>query len=182
MTSSVSTRPVYTRPRPVPGEGPKPSIENEPELQSQAEPSVKPWTVVVGWAVLLAVLVAVSAGFGNSPIVLEISGGAVAIVLAVAGAVWLDHRFRPQTNVFRLPVRLGGPFLFAVAVTVAGLALAFGEFMLMLAVVPLAGAIGLEIAARHQARDRKITDRQTMDRQAMDRQTRAVATGGRGLR
>jgi hypothetical protein len=56
-----------------------------------------------------------------------------------------------RRTVFGLPVRLGGGFLFAVAATVAWLSLAFGEFMFMLAVVPFAGAVGLQVAAwRHR--------------------------------
>jgi hypothetical protein len=104
------------------------------------------------WAVLLGVLAAVGGAMGNSAVVAGISGGAAGLVLVVAGAVWLDHRLRPYQGACRLPVRLGGVFLFAVTAAVAWLALAFGEFMLMLAVIPLAGAIGLEAAACRHAR------------------------------
>lgn len=114
--------------------------------------SITPPAVVALWAALLAVLVAVSAAMGNSPVVLEISGGAAVLVLVIAGAVWLDQRLRPARGAYRLPVRLGGVFLFAVTALTAWLALAFGQFMLYLAVIPLTGAVGLEVAARRYAR------------------------------
>jgi hypothetical protein len=101
---------------------------------------------------LLGLLAVVSAAMGNSIVVLEISGGAAAVVLAIAGAVWLDHRLRPYRGVYRLPVRLGGTFLFAVTALTAWLSLAFGQYLLYLAVVPLVGAVGLETAARRHPR------------------------------
>lgn len=139
MTTSVSTPRQPVR------------HEADPDPDPDAKGSLRPWTVVTIWAVLLGLLAAVSAGFGNNPVVLAISGGAAALILVLAGIVWLDHRFRPRRTVFGLPVRLGGGFLFAVAATVAWLSLAFGEFMFMLAVVPFAGAVGLQVAAwRHR--------------------------------
>jgi hypothetical protein len=89
---------------------------------------------------------------GNNLVVLEISGGAAVLVLVIAGAVWLDHRLRPYRGVYSLPVRLGGTFLFAVTAETAWLALAFGQYMLYFAVIPLTGAIILETAARRRAR------------------------------
>lgn len=144
------TAPVPTRPR-VPG-GPGSDRQNEPVFHPAGQAALKPWAVVAIWAGLLAVLAAVGAGFGNSAVVLEISGSAAGLVLAIAVAAWLDLRFRPYRGVLGLPVRLGGVFLFAVAAAVALLALAFGQFMLMLAAVPLAGATGMEIAARRRGR------------------------------
>lgn len=96
---------------------------------------------------LLGILAAVSAAMGNNLVVLEISGGAALLVLVIAGAVWLDQRLRPYRGVYRLPVRIGGAFLFAVTALTAWLGLAFGQYMLYLAAVPLTGAVGLEIAA-----------------------------------
>jgi hypothetical protein len=150
MTASRPAGPVPTDPRPVPGDGPQPDIPIELANLPANRPSVRPWTVVAFWAVLLGILAAVGGAMGNSAVVAGISGGAAGLVLIVAGVVWLDHRLRPHQDTYRLPVRLGGVFLFAVTAAVAWLALAFGEFMLMLAVIPLAGAVGLEIAARRR--------------------------------
>ena len=139
MTTSTPTRqpPAYAQP--------------EPDPDPDAQGSLRPWTVVTIWAVMLGLLAAVSAGFGNNLVVLAISGGAAVLVLLVAGTVWLDHHFRPYRTVFGLPARLGGTFLFAVTATVAWMSLAFGEVMLLLAVVPFVGAVGLHIAAwRHR--------------------------------
>lgn len=142
MTTSVSAQRQQGRDEPAP--------EPDPDPDPDAKGSLRPWTVVTIWALLLGLLAAVSAGFGNNLVVLEISGGAAAAILVLAGTVWLDHRFRPRRTVFGLPVRLGGVLLFAVTATTAWLALAFGEVMLMLAVIPFAGAVGLEISAwRH---------------------------------
>lgn len=151
MTAPVSTQPpAAARPPAAPG-GDRPG---QPSPRDQAQPGPQPWTIVAIWGVFLAILSAVGAAMGNSLVVLEISGGAATGVLAIAGAVWLDHRLRPSRGVYSLPVRLGGTFLFAVTADMAWMALAFGEVMLMLAVVPLAGAIGLEIAARRARRHR----------------------------
>jgi len=112
---------------------------------------LRPWAVVATWAVLLGLLVAVSARFGNIAVVLEISGGAAALVLVLAGSVWLAQRFRPRRAMLGVPSLLGVVFLFALTMTVAWLALAFGAFMLMIAAVPFVAAIHLEIAVRRQA-------------------------------
>jgi predicted lysophospholipase L1 biosynthesis ABC-type transport system permease subunit len=113
---------------------------------------VRPWLVVAGWGVLLGALAGISAAMGNSMVVLEISGGAAVLALAIAGALWLDERLRPSRGVFIMPVRLGGTFLFAVTAMTAWLSLAFGQYVLYLAVVPLTGAVLLEAAARRRPR------------------------------
>lgn len=156
MTTRVSPGPLFENQRPVPGGPvtgqPVRGRPDDPRRVHREGSSLAPWTVVAVWAVLLGILAAVGAAMGNNLVVLEISGGAAVLVLAIAGAVWLDHRLRPNRGVYSLPVRLGGTFLFAVTALTAWLALAFGQYMLYLAAVPLAGAVGLEIAARRGAR------------------------------
>jgi hypothetical protein len=135
----------------APTRRPPAQVQPEPDNDPDAKGTLHPWTVLAIFAVLLGVLVSVSAGFGNDPVVLAISGSSAGLVLLLAAAVWLDHRFRPRRTVFGLPVRIGGAFLFAVAAAAGWMSLAFGEFMAMIAVVPLIGAIGLQIAAwRHR--------------------------------
>jgi len=112
------------------------------------------WAVMAIWAVLLGVLVATDAGFGNDALVLEVSGSSAGFVLLLAGAVWLDRRLRPPRGYLRYPTRTGGVFLFAVAATLAWLSLAFGAWTIYLAVVPFTAAVGLEAAARRQRRQR----------------------------
>ncbi len=110
--------------------------------------------MVAIWGTLLALLTAVGAGFGNSALVLEISGSAAGFVLLLAAAVWLDRRLHPRTGWLRQPVRAGGVLMLAVTAMLAWLGLAFGTWLVMVAVVPLTAAIGLEIAARRDARAR----------------------------
>ena len=153
MTTRVSAGPVSGNPRP--GTPDPSSIPNDQGRLPEESASPAPWTVVAAWAALLSILVAVSAAMGGSQVVLEISGGAAVLVLVIAGAVWLDHRLRPYRGTYSMPVRLGGTFLFAVTALTAWLALAFGQFMLYFAVIPLIGAVGLEIAARHHPRWRR---------------------------
>lgn len=149
MTIHVS--PLSHDQRPLPG-APVSGIPGDRGRSPRDSTSLAPWAIVAIWAVLLGILAAVSAAMGNNMVVLEISGGAAVLVLVVAGAVWLDQRLRPHRGVYSQPVRIGGVFLFAVTAVTAWLALAFGQFMLYLAAVPLAGALGLEIAARRHAR------------------------------
>jgi thiol:disulfide interchange protein len=120
--------------------------------------------VVAIWGTLLAVLAVVGAGFGNSALVLEISGSAAGLVLLLAAAVWLDRRLRPRTGWLRQPVRAGGVLMLAVTVMLAWLGLAFGAWLVMVAVVPLTAAIGLEIAARRDARARAAAARTVRQR------------------
>lgn len=144
---------VAAKPQPAPGAG-EPVTPNEPGILPEDQPALRPWAVVAGWAVLLGVLSAVGAAFGNNAVVEEISGGAAGLALVIAAAVWLDLRLRPNRGVLALPVRLGGVVLFAVAACLVLLGLAFGEFMPMIAAVPLAAGIGVEIAARRAMRAR----------------------------
>jgi predicted lysophospholipase L1 biosynthesis ABC-type transport system permease subunit len=135
----------------TPTRRPPAHVPPEPDPDPDAKGSLRPWTVVTIWAVLLGLLASVSAGFGNNLVVLAISGSAAMLILILAGTVWLDHHFRPYRTVFGLPARLGGGFLFAVTAVTAWTSLAFGEVMLLLAVVPFVGGVGLHIAAwRHR--------------------------------
>lgn len=129
-----------------------PQAPGQPPPPGRRRPPLRPWTVVAIWAVLLGVLVATGAGFGNDALVLEISGSSAGFVLLLAGAVWLDRRLRPYRGYLRYPTRIGGVFLFAVTAMLAWLSLAFGAWTIYLAVVPFIAAIGLEAAARGRRR------------------------------
>jgi hypothetical protein len=65
---------------------PPPRVHPEPDPDPDAKGSLRPWTVVTIWAVLLGLPAAVSAGFGNNLVVPAISGGAAVLVLLVAGS------------------------------------------------------------------------------------------------
>lgn len=145
------TAPVSAGPRPGRNEA-QPERPDEPDSQRV---TLRPWTVVALWAVLLGLLVALGAGFGNSPFVLEVSGSSAGLVLLLAGAVWLDRRLRPGSGYLRYPTRVGGVVLFAVAVTLEWLGFAFGAWLMLIAAVPFIAAVGLEVAAR---RRRKLPD------------------------
>jgi hypothetical protein len=162
MTTHVSVGTLAEDPRPVSGD-PTPDIPNGPGRLSEDRESLAPWTVLTIFAVLLGILVSVSAIMGNNLVVLLISGGAAVIVLAIAGAVWLDHRLRPRRGVYTLPVRLGGTFLFAATALTAWLSLAFGQYLLYLAAVPLTGAIILEASARRFRKDQAAAVRASID-------------------
>jgi hypothetical protein len=142
------TAPVTARPRPDEHEA-QPERPDEPDRQ---RPTLRPWTAVAIWAVLLGLLVAMGTGFGNSTFVLEVSGSSAGFVLLLAGAVWLDRRLRPDRGYLRYPTRVGGVVLFAVAVTLAWLGLAFGAWLTMIAAVPFIAAVGLEAAAHHRGK------------------------------
>ncbi|MHB1592828.1 MAG: hypothetical protein ACYCU3_01450 [Streptosporangiaceae bacterium] len=99
---------------------------------------------------LLGALVATSAGFGSNGLVLEISGSSAGLVLLIAGSVWLDRRLRPARSYLRQPTRIGGAVMLAVAAALGFLGIAFGAWLMIIAVVPLIAAIGLEVLARRQ--------------------------------
>lgn len=149
MSVHVFTRPRTAQPLPATGTPAPGSPEDPGQLPGEGR-AAAPWMVVAVWGVLLGTLAGVSAAMGNSMVVLEISGGAAVLMLAVAGALWLDERLRPSRGVFILPVRLGGTFLFALTAAMAWLSLAFGQYVLYLTVVPLTGAVLLEVAARRR--------------------------------
>jgi hypothetical protein len=108
--------------------------------------------VVAIWAALLGLLVAAGAGFGNSALVLELSGTSAALVLLTAGSVWLHRRLRPNLGYLRQPTRVGGVVMLAVAIALSWLGYAFGAWLMMIAVVPFLAAVGLEFSARRQGK------------------------------
>jgi hypothetical protein len=114
--------------------------------------TLAPWGVVGIWAGLLGILVATDAGFGNNMLVLEISGSSAGFVLLLAGAVWLDRRLRPGRGYLRQPTRVGGIIMLALTALLAWMGFAFGAWLMMIAVLPLIAAIGLEILARRNTR------------------------------
>jgi hypothetical protein len=136
--------------------GPRPG-QDEAQPERPAEPgrprgTLQPWTVVAIWAVLLGLLAAMGAGFGNNAVVLEVSGSSAGFVLLLAGAVWLDRRLRPDRGYLRQPTRIGGVVLFAVAAALAWLGFAFGGWLILVAAVPFVAAVGLEIAAHRRGK------------------------------
>ncbi len=123
----------------------------------QGNPCLLPCEVVAIWGVLLVLLAAMSAAFGNSAAVLALAGSAAGGVLLLGGAVWLHWRLRRRSRCLRQPARIGGVALLAVAMMLAGLSLAFGGWLLIIAVVALAPAAGLEVRARRRARTQYAT-------------------------
>ncbi len=149
MATVISARPLPAQQAP-PG-GPRRS-KGGLGREHRGGPGLAPWGVVVIWGVLLVVLAAVGAGFGTSALVLEVSGSAAGLVLLLAAVVWLDRRLRPSRGWLHQPARVGGVFMLALTVMLAWLGLAFGGWLVMIAVVPLIAAAGLEIAARRNSR------------------------------
>lgn len=118
----------------------------------QGKLTLLPCEVVAIWGVLLGVLAAVSAGFGNNVLVLSVASSAAGGVLLLAGLVWLDWRLRRRRRCLRQPTRVGGVISFAVAAMLAWLGLAFGEWLLIIAGAPLLAAVGLEVSALRRTR------------------------------
>jgi hypothetical protein len=118
----------------------------------QGKLTLLPCEVVAIWGALLGVLVAVSAGFGNNVLVLAVAGSAAGCVLLLAGVVWLHWWLRRRRRCLWQPTRVGGVILFAVAAMLAWMGLAFGEWLLIIAGVPLLAAAGLEVSAQRRAR------------------------------
>lgn len=110
--------------------------------------TLRPCGVVALWAVLLGALVATNAAFGNDTLVLEVAGSSAGFVAALAGFVRLYRWLSPRRSYLRRPTRIGGVLLLAAAVLMAGLSLAFGTWLLMLAFVPFLAALGAEVHAR----------------------------------
>jgi len=142
------TAPVSAGPRPGQDQAPP----ERPDEPGRPRATLRPWTVVAIWAVLLGLLVATGAGFGNSTFVLEVSGSSAGLVLLLAGAVWLDRRLRPDRGYLRQPTRVGGVVLFAVAATLAWLGFAFGAWLMMIAAMPFIAGVGLEVAAHRRGK------------------------------
>jgi hypothetical protein len=136
--------------------GPRPG-EDEAQPERPAEPAgqratLRPWGVVAIWAVLLGLLAALGAGFGNNALILEVSGSSAGFVLLLAGAVWLDRRLRPERGYLRQPTRVGGVILFALTAMLAWLGFAFGTWLVVVAAVPFTAAVGLEVAAHRRGK------------------------------
>jgi predicted exporter len=129
----------------------RPDPADEQDERDTQRAMLPAWAVVAIWAVLLGLLVAMDAGFGNNSVVLEVSGSAAGLVLLLAGVVWLDRRLRPSRDWLQYAARSGGIFLLAVTAAVGWLSLAFGAWVLMIAIVPLVAAVGVEISARRRS-------------------------------
>jgi hypothetical protein len=119
----------------------------------QGNPCLLPCEVVAIWGVLLGLLAAVNAGFGNNAVVLAMAASAAGGMLLLAGAVWLHWRLRRRGRRWlRQPTRIGAGVLLPAAITLAWLSLAFGGWLLPIAAAAVVPAVGLEISARRQAR------------------------------
>lgn len=123
-----------------------------PGRPGREEAGLAPWGVVAIWAGMLGILIATGAGFGNNMLVLEVSGSSAGFVLLLAGAVWADRRLRPHRGYLRQPTRIGGAVMLAVTIALSLLGYAFGAWLMMVAVLPLIAAIGLEILSRRNTR------------------------------
>src|SRR5690349_14227432 len=107
MEGEAMTAPVSVGPRPG-----QDQAQPERPYESDRQPvTLRPWTVVAVWGVLLSLLAALGAGFGNNAFVLEVSGSSAGFVLLLAGAAWLDRRLRPDRGYLRYPTRIGGVVL-----------------------------------------------------------------------
>jgi hypothetical protein len=119
----------------------------------QGNPCLLPCEVVAIWGVLLGLLAAVNAGFGNNAVVLAMAASAAGGMLLLAGAVWLHWRLRRRRHRWlRQPTRIGAGVLLPAAITLAWLSLAFGGWLLPIAAAAVVPAAGLEISARRKAR------------------------------
>jgi hypothetical protein len=140
--------------RPEASDGPDTGVRSGGSGRSP-QATLTPWAVVALWGLLLGLLTATGAAFGNSTFVLEVAGSAAGFVLLLAAAVWLHHRLRPRRSYLRQPTRVGGVVLLAVAAALGWLGLAFGGWIVIPAGVALLAAIGLEVSARRRTRPRQ---------------------------
>jgi hypothetical protein len=111
--------------------------------------------VVVVWIIANLVLAAVLVGFaaGKSGHLLDIVlyFASMALVVVVALLLWLVRRRRPLARGLHLPARPAAVVLLTVGVALAWLGLAFGAWFPLIAAVPLAAALMLEVSARRSA-------------------------------
>jgi hypothetical protein len=126
----------------------------------KSEEGLSPVTVVLGWAALNALLAALLAGFtmaglgggnghGAGILAFAIYAAASCIVFLLALAVSASRRrARGQQAGLPLPSRPASALLLAAGVTLIWLGLAFGMWLPVIATVPLAAALGVELAAR----------------------------------
>jgi hypothetical protein len=119
---------------------------------SPMERRLSPAAVVVIWGIANVVLAAVLAGFTVAKsaglLVIDLYCASAAIVFGVAVLVWLARRRRPLARGLRVPARPAAALLLAVGVALIWLGLAFGAWLPIIAVVPLAAALILELSAR----------------------------------
>jgi uncharacterized protein (TIGR03382 family) len=115
--------------------------------------------VIVFWAVLNALMVGlligfVASGFGGSMVVVEIYGSSAGLVFLVALLVWLARRRRrlALSRGLVVPPRPATMLMLAVAFALLWLGLPFGEWVPMIAALPLVTAGLMELYARRGIR------------------------------
>jgi hypothetical protein len=114
-------------------------------------------TVVAIWGIFNAVLIAVLIGFSASRsgpgLDVILYAASAALVFGLALLAWLAQRRRgaPLARGLRLPPRPAAMLLLAAGVTLAWLALPFGGWLLLAAVVPLTAALIMGVSARRSS-------------------------------
>jgi hypothetical protein len=120
------------------------------------ERRLSPAAVVLLWGLANLALAAVLIGFAlaTSASLLNIGlyCGSAALVFILAAVVWLTRRREPLAHGLRLPARPAAALLLAVGVALIWLGLPFGAWLPMIAAVPLAAALILELTARRAGR------------------------------
>jgi hypothetical protein len=104
--------------------------------------------VVAAWGLLNAALAATLAGFGAQAVVIAIYASAAALVEIAAVVVWIALRRAGTPRAWPEPPDGDSVLLFAAAVIVAGLGVAFAWYLALLALLPLTGAVLREVSAR----------------------------------
>jgi hypothetical protein len=102
--------------------------------------------VVATWGAINGALVATLAGFGAKPVLLALYGSAAMLVELIAVAVWFRQR-RVRAGRRHLPNGDSIP-LYAVAVLIVGLSLAYYWPLAPLAVAPLYLGVAHQISQR----------------------------------
>ena len=115
--------------------------------------------VVALWGVLNALMVGlligfVVSGFGGSMVVVEIYGSSAGLVFLVALVTWLARRRQRQAlgRGLSVPPRPATMLMLAVAFALLWLGLPFGEWVPMIAALPLITAGFMELYARRGIR------------------------------
>jgi hypothetical protein len=107
--------------------------------------------VVAIWGAANGLLTALLAGMGGTAVVLWIYGGAVSLTELVAAAAFIAGRLRPTGPPPRQPLGGGTALLFALGAALSGFGLAFGWWILLVAVpVFLLAAINEVYLARRK--------------------------------
>ena len=104
--------------------------------------------VVALWGLFNAVLVAVLFGFGELAPVLAMAASMVGLVFVIAAVVRAREPREQERNRWREEANGDSVLLFALAVLIAGLGLAFYPYLAILAVAPLTAAALRELSAR----------------------------------